>query len=332
MFSKIVLSCSTSTVISKINFRTLLTRWNCTRSVLPITESSELLKIPDAELETSKGDPLNDFLINYALKNRSTTATTPFTTLLDQLNSNANLQLPYILPYEHAGRKNITTKSDLTRGIVTIAHILPLKEKVVLATGFAVLNGKLIVTCAHTFYQAARHLPSSELDQKSQSIAITHEGELIRIVKVESHLVLSDLVLLRLQEGQKIASLAVDPYPATISTPLLSYDFVTTSLSSTSVPTISSSWKPAEVLFYKDRCGREARTGTYDELSSMMYSHTPSSGSSGGPIINEQTRSVVGIVRGSEASYAKRKSIGFAIPSESLFEAFKLPGIPDGIE
>ena len=289
---------------------------------------SEIVNNPSADLELSKKDELNAFLINYALKNQSKTT---FSTLLEQLNSNANLQLPHILPYEHTGRKSLTTPSDLQHGILTIAHILPSKNQVVLASGFAILDGGLIVTCAHTFYQAARHLCSSEADQQSQSIVITHEGELIGIETVESHLIISDLVFLKLQQERKIISLAVDPYPAPVSTSLLSYNFSTASLSPASLPTISHSWQPAKVLFYQGRCGQEAVSGTYDELTSMMYSHPPSDGSSGGPIINEETKSVVGIVRGSEVTYTNRKRIGFAIPSEALFEAFKLPGMPDGL-
>jgi hypothetical protein len=332
MFSIKLLSGSTFNFISRINFRALFTPRHYSKSVLSTPKSPQILNVPAAELETSKENLLNEFLIDYALKNQSTTATTSFTTLFEQLNSNANLLLPYILPYENVGRKDVTAKSDLARGIVTIAHILPLRNKVIIASGFAVLDGGLIVTCAHTFYQAARHLSSPELDQKSQSIVITHEGELIPVASIESHLVVSDLVLLRLQEGRKITSLAVDPYPAPVSTPVLSCDFVTASLSPTSLPAISYSWKSAEVLFYKGRCGQEVETGTYDELSSVMYSHPPSNGSSGGPIVNKETRSVIGIVRGSEVSYANRKRIGFATPSESLFEAFKLPGMPDGVE
>ena len=63
-----------------------------------------------------------------------------------------------------------------------------------------------------------------------------------------------------------------------------------------------------------------------------MYSHTPTGGSSGGPIVSKETGSVVGIVRGSEVSYADRKLMGFAIPSERLLEAFRLPGMPDDLE
>ncbi|CAF3469627.1 unnamed protein product [Rotaria sp. Silwood1] len=332
MFSIKLLSRSTSTCISRIDLRALLILRYYSKTVLPTSKSPYILKVSPTELEPSQENPLNKFLIDHALQNQSTKATTSFTTILEQLKSNANLRLPYILPYENAGRIDVTSESDLTRGIVTIAHVLPLKNKVVLASGFAVLTGELIVTCAHTFYQAAQYLSSSELDQKTQSIAITHEGHLIPIASVESHLILSDLVLLRLQEGRKITALPADPYPAPVSTSLLSYDLVTVSVSSTSLPTISYSWKPAKVLFYKDRCGKKVETGTYDELHSMMYSHPPSNGSSGGPIVNKETRSVVGIVRGREMSYANQKLIGFATPSECLLEAFKLPGMPDGLE
>ena len=329
MFSIKLLPRLTSSLISKIDFRALFYARNYSKSVVSSPESLQISKVPYATLDTLKKNLSNEFLINYALKNQTTTS---FATLLEQLNSNANVQLPYILPYEHTGRKNVTVESDLARGIVTIAHVLPSTDKVVLSSGFAVFDGGLIVTCAHTFYQAARHLSSSKPDQNSQTIAITHEGDLIRIATVESHLVQSDLVLLRLQGKRKITSLPVDPYPAQVATPLLSYDFITMSLSSTSRPTVSYSWKPAEVLFYRGRCGQEAQTGTYDELSSMMCSHLPSDGSSGGPIVNKETRSVVGITRGNEVNYSTRKRIGFATPSECLFEAFKLPGMPDGLE
>ena len=306
---------STSTLISRIHFFSCL-------AIRKHSESQQIRHVPVV-------DRLNEFLIDYTRKNRSTTS---FMTLLEQLNSNANLRLPFVLPYEHLGRKNVTEKYDVTHGIVTVAHVLPSKDQVILASGFAILDGGLIVTCAHTFYQAARHLSSSQPDHQSQSLVITHEGEVIRVDTVQSHLVSSDLALLRLQQQRKITSLPVDPYPAPVSTPLLSYEFLTATLSSISLPTISYSWKPADVLFYKDRCGNEAVPGTYDELISMIYSHPPANGSSGGPIVNKQMGSVVGIVRGSEMPFSNRKLVGFAIPSESLFEAFRLPGMPDHLE
>lgn len=323
MFSIKLFSRTNFNSISTINFFSCLAARKYSKSaVRRNSESSKILNVPVV-------DRLNAFLIDYALKNRSTTS---FITLLEQLNSNTNQRLPFILPYENLGRKNTTDKSDLARGIVTVAHVLPAKDQVILASGFAILDGGLIVTCAHTFYQAARHLSSSQPDHQSQSLIITHEGEVIRVASVESHLSISDLALLRLQQGRTITSLPVDPYPAPISTLLLSYEFVNASLSSISLPQISYSWKPAEVLFYKDRCGQETAPGTYDELSSMVYSHPPTNGSSGGPIVHKDTGSVVGIVRGSEMPFSNRKLVGFAIPSESLFEAFKLPGMPDHLE
>ena len=222
MFTFKLLSRSTTGLISKINICSLVAARNYSKSALRNSESQKILDNPET-------NHLNDFLISYAMKNRSVT---PFTTLLEQLNSHANMRLPFILPYENRGRKTVTDKSDLTQGIVTVAHVLPLKDQVVLASGFAILDGGLIVTCAHTFYQAARYLSASEPDHKSQSFIITHEGEVIRVITVESHLVSSDLALLRLQEGRKITSLPVDPYPAPVSTQLLSYEFVTATLSS----------------------------------------------------------------------------------------------------
>ncbi|UJR08371.1 hypothetical protein I4U23_012642 [Adineta vaga] len=310
---------------SKICSRMFIKARNHSQCTVP---TSPTLNVPNTELETSKDDRLNKFLIDYVLENQSI-STSSFNNLFEQLQSKANVQLPYVLPYENIGRKNVTDKEDLTHGIVTIAHVLPSRSKVVVASGFAILDGRFIVTCAHTFYQAAQHLSCSEFDSKSQSIVITDKGNLIGVASIESHLVRSDLVIFRLQEGQKITSLAIDPYPAPISTPLLTYDFRTASLSSSSQPTISYVWKSAEVLCYRGPCGQEAETGTYDELTSMMHTHPSSNGSSGGPIVNEETKSVVGIVRGSEVNYTNRKRIGFAIPSEHLFEAFKLPGMPD---
>ena len=313
---------STSICLSlRMDLRGLLMRKNYSKSILPT---------PIEESDSTGSSRFNEFLIDYARQNQ---ATTSFITLLKQLHSNANVQLPYVLPHDTAGRKkNDTAPSDLSNGIVTIAHILPSSNKVILASGFAVLDGRLLVTCAHTFFQAAHHLAATELDQQSQSIAITHCGELIRVASVATHLVSADLAVLRLVEDARITSFSVDPYPAPVSTRLLSYDFVAASLSSTFLPTISHAWQPAEVLFYKGQCGQEVATGTYDELSSMMYSHPPTGGSSGGPILSKETRSVVGIVRGSEVSYANRKRMGFAIPSECLLEAFKLPGMPDSLK
>ncbi|CAF1085890.1 unnamed protein product [Adineta ricciae] len=331
MIPRALLSQLTSCLFSKIHLRILCNSRNYSQCTLSPTELPPALNASFAESETSKNDHLNSFLIRHVLENQST-ASPSFSNLFEQLNSKANLQLPHILLYENMGRKNVTNQADLTPGIVTIAHVLPSIGKVIVASGFAIHDGGLIVTCAHTFYQAVQHLSSSSYDSKSKSIVITHDGNLIGIAALESHLVRSDLVILRLQHEHKLPSLAVDPYPAPTTTSLLTYDFQTVSLSPTSTPTVSYSWKLAEVLCYRGPCGQEAQAGTYDELTSMMHSHPSSNGSSGGPIVNKETRSVVGIVRGSEVNYTNRKRIGFAIPSEHLYDAFRLPGMPDDLD
>lgn len=320
-FAKLFLR-STFPCVNRIQCRPLITS---KEDINPSTKQPQTFQY-------ASNKSLNELLIDATLNNQSTAPIASFVNLLNQLNSNANVQLPYVLPYDHVKRTNSTAGYDLSHGVVAIAHILPANHRVVFASGFAILNGQLIVTCAHPFYQAAQHIPSIASDQKSQTVAITQDGELIRIAEVASHLVDSDLVILRLENGRQIPPLSVDPYPAPISTPILSYDSAQLSLSFIQRPSISYVWKSAEVLYYKDRCGQEAATGTYDELCSMIYSHSPSNGSSGGPIIAAENNCVVGIVRGNEINYGHRKLTGFAVPSERLFEAFRLPGIPDEMQ
>lgn len=311
-----------SRLTSRLDLHLSSTLRQHSKCAVPTADGQSAWNTSVAQLDDKpQENALNTYLIQHVLSDRAA-GSAPFDALFEQLTSKANVQLPHVLPYENNGRKNDTGKSDLARGIVTVAHVLPAAHKVIVASGFAVLDGGLIVTCAHTFYQAAQSRPCSNVDQRSKSLVMTTEGELIGVASIASHLVHSDIVLLRLEDDRKIPSLPVDPYPAPVRTPLLAYEFITATL---------SAWKPTEVLFYRGPCGQEAEPGTYDTLSSMMHSHPSSNGSSGGPIVSEATSSVVGIVRGNEVNYANRKLIGFAIPSEHLFEAFKLPGMPDDV-
>lgn len=44
--------------------------------------------------------------------------------------------------------------------------------------------------------------------------------------------------------------------------------------------------------------GSKSEVGTYDELATFWMSCVPSNGSSGGPVVDNETGSVVGITRG----------------------------------
>src|SRR5277367_2814890 len=70
--------------------------------------------------------------------------------------------------------------------------------------------------------------------------------------------------------------------------------------------------------------------GTYDSLSYMHFSPPPTSGASGGPIVDEETGAVVGVVQGSMMVNRVQGQLGWGTPSEAIFEVCPnaLPGEP----
>ena len=61
--------------------------------------------------------------------------------------------------------------------------------------------------------------------------------------------------------------------------------------------------------------------GTYDALSHMMFTPLPTSGSSGGPIVDEDTGTVVGMVLGSHMDGNRVDGMrGWGVPAEVIFE------------
>lgn len=105
-----------------------------------------------------------------------------------------------------------------------------------------------------------------------------------------------------------------------------------------------SRWGRARLVEYRDSEGKEARTGTYDDLAQLDFKlmadnvHNPPAlqqkaqtlsfpppGSSGGPIVDAQTGAVVGITRGVKMGVLEGRR-GDGIPAERLFFMFALPG------
>lgn len=60
--------------------------------------------------------------------------------------------------------------------------------------------------------------------------------------------------------------------------------------------------------------------GTYDTLSHLLFDPPPLPGSSGGPIVSEETGSVVGIILGSRMYNHVESIRGWGIPSETIYE------------
>lgn len=106
---------------------------------------------------------------------------------------------------------------------------------------------------------------------------------------------------------------------------------------------VRSRWGRARLVEYRDSAGKEARAGTYDELSQMDFkllhdsvhnppaladrlANFPPPGSSGGPIVDAASGSVVGVTRGSRMSQLQGKR-GDGVPAERVFFFFALPGL-----
>lgn len=154
-----------------------------------------------------------------------------------------------------------------------------------------------------------------------------------------SSLPLSDLIVYSIHPSASLkASLPVSPYPAPLDTPtrypLVSFDPLSQSPAqdqedwlSWKDGVVSSRWAKGKVLGYRNRAGREAHPGTYDQLSHILFSPIPSPGSSGAPIIDEESGSVVAIVTGHGTINRIEGNNGFGTPAEAIFEMFSLPGL-----
>jgi S1-C subfamily serine protease len=156
-------------------------------------------------------------------------------------------------------------------------------------------------------------------------IAPTSSGEAAvwPIHGVASSLPISDLAVFRTYPTAPLRTLPVSMYPAQPYTPLsfqLLHDSPGPSTGSPFLPGLHSSSVHGNLSIYNDAHGREASPGTYDTLAQMMFTPPPTSGASGGPLIDE-TGTVIGIVLGSRwEGGPKGRAVGLGVPAEAIFE------------
>ena len=65
---------------------------------------------------------------------------------------------------------------------------------------------------------------------------------------------------------------------------------------------------------------RLAQPGTYDALSHMLFQPLPTTGSSGGPIVDESTGAVIGVMLGTRMDSSIEGVRGWGVPAETIFE------------
>ncbi|GAA5926253.1 centromere-binding protein CNN1 [Sporobolomyces koalae] len=261
------------------------------------------------------------------------------------------------LPYDSAPRpprrirtdgKGCSTATEQD-GIVVVAHVVGGAEpKTSISSGFAIGQtkpgeGQMLLTCSHTVYSAAGHLEKIKkatgvTPPPSATLVLTSTGHVFTVDSLLSALPSSDLLLLRLSPKPAesspsspcppLRSLPVNPYPSPTSTIVSTHSYLNplTRLSRKLRKLPEQAWAEGSIVEYKDSIGRTAETGSYDDLSTFWMSAIPTHGSSGGPVVEKETGSVIGVIRGSTFKYGERASYGFATPAERIFDMFALPG------
>ncbi|KAF8587343.1 hypothetical protein K439DRAFT_1614449 [Ramaria rubella] len=267
--------------------------------------------------------------------------------LIHQYDTRARIVLDTTLAYEHSPPelRRIDFDADDT-GVALLAHVAEVDEehKVTFCSGFAIKadehqTSSLVVSCAHTLEEMRlSRMLSANTDSTSRSATLIFHHQSYRNGRVTvepasnvlTSLPRSDLVVFA-ASLPSLRTLPISLYPAPIGTR------VRVHLVSESKPK-QSDWRPwiygtwhkwahGKVLGYRDFSGREAEPGTYDALFHLLFDPPPLPGSSGGPIVAEESGAVIGVVLGNRMDNRVEGIRGWGVPSEVIYEMFKLPGL-----
>ncbi|KZT06787.1 uncharacterized protein LAESUDRAFT_725549 [Laetiporus sulphureus 93-53] len=243
-----------------------------------------------------------------------------------------------------------TEGTDVQDSVAMIVHAVQQGEehKVTYCSGFALAapgmpdGQSVFVTCAHTLEQI-RHSPL--LHAPSSSPTLAYSGSFVitgpsssptftPVSSILSSVQRSDMLLLSTDSATApLRTLPVSLYPAHAGTPVRAH-FVRDTLPAQDEegwrPWIGGTWSKwvrGSIVGYRDLAGREAKPGTYDALSHLLFDPPPLPGSSGGPIIDEESGAVIGVMLGTQMQNRLEGVRGWGVPSEIIFEMFSLPGL-----
>ncbi|PBK77040.1 hypothetical protein ARMSODRAFT_1012241 [Armillaria solidipes] len=320
--------------------------------------------LPQPRTLDSDESVLSSNLDKNILAHLSTSSdTTSLHELIRQYEANSGHIFHCSLPYEsrpsesrqRPGFPNTSGESN----IVMIAHCVKTygDHKVSLSSGFALeAPGKIISesSCKSGLNSMVLQMRRSPLllsnaDSSSRTSdgtrGIAHKSgtfvisgspghqQIHPISSIPSALPRSDLLALTCSKVP-VQTLPVSPYPVQPGTSIRAH-FVSHSSSPPMepgwVPWVGGTWSKwvrGTVLGYRDFAGRETMPGTYDALSHLLFTPLPTMGSSGGPIIDDESGAVVGVMLGTRMDNRVEGVRGWGVPSETIFEQmFSLPGL-----
>ncbi|KAI0724367.1 hypothetical protein C8T65DRAFT_626243 [Cerioporus squamosus] len=280
-------------------------------------------------------------------------AITPLTELVEQYMKHEERRVQFSRDATNANVE-VSTADGALFMVAHAVHDRTGKHKITYSSGFAVHapgtpDGQVaLVTCAHTLEEirhdpllrAARPNPAVAEDQLlSGSFVIAGSSAAPTFHPVSSILSAmhrGDLLLLSSPSvSSGLRSLPVNPYPVHPGTPIRAH-YVTDKPPETGphrdgwTPWVGGTWRKwikGTVVGYRDYAGREAKPGTYDSLAHLHFDPPPTPGSSGGPIIDEESGSVIGVILGTQLVNQVEGVRGWGVPAEMIYEMFSLPGL-----
>ncbi|GAA95204.1 uncharacterized protein L969DRAFT_92068 [Mixia osmundae IAM 14324] len=315
-----------------------------------IFDGADPKKLP---FEQDLFEPIDDLFIN-ALRSSPPEAT-HLSVLCQEMYARSNVQLDDELPNDSApaaskrvrcfGSKELPSWSRVAlhasavlsgqqvktletedTGVVMIAWVeLHPKPHVIVCSGF-VIQGKerrYIVTCAHPLQETivgdvARRGPRAhqQASGPAAGFVLTAHGDLLPIGEITGAVLDADIMLIRPGGSQALArldslpSLPVSPFPPPVLAEQRAHSLVTTQN--------QPHWLDCRVTSYRSPENLEVQPGTYDTLATMAIDAVPSSGSSGGPLVDVSMGAVTGVIRGNFLAHNERTRRGFCAPIEAL--------------
>ncbi|KAF9270445.1 hypothetical protein L218DRAFT_35095 [Marasmius fiardii PR-910] len=287
--------------------------------------------LPPAPVSTTRSHALSqlDQNILTSLTRMTDQAQHSLFDLIGQYIKNSGRILDVSLPYEPrpVARRRVTLEDSDEDDVVLVANCIKDKDsgehEITVSSGFVLevpmFSESVVVTCAHTLEEIRRtplalkhrrtvgESPSERVLSGMLVISGTSSPKFYPVASVSSSLPRSDILLLTCDK-LPVRTLPVSPYPAppqtTIRAHLTVYDLPNGNHSQSDEwrPGVAGTWRRwgrGEVKGYRDCAGRETRPGTYDALSHMLFAPLPTPGSSGGPIVDEDSGAVVGVSLGS---------------------------------